>query len=324
MALARGRRRPEAMNYWPGFVDALSTLLLVLIFLLSVFVMAQYFLSRDVGGKDAALARLNQADRGIDLAPVAGKRRQGRGPANLAALSATLESDAAGARRARGRRAGAAAENLDAEKQLSARAQAQRRSPQPADRRLAQPARRDAGGAVAQEARTRKTRRASPISARASMSLWRRRCRNSRAIAPTSSAGCAKFLASGRASKWWATVSCCRPKCCSKAGRPALTPEGKTEMDKILCGAGRSREGNPAGNSLGSAGRRPYRQAADRVVAIQLELGSFRGERHRRRAISARQGLSRRSICWPAPLANSSRSTRATAKTPCAATAGSN
>ncbi len=55
MALARGRRY-EGMNYWPGFVDALSTMLLVIIFLLSVFMLAQFFLSREVTGKDDALA----------------------------------------------------------------------------------------------------------------------------------------------------------------------------------------------------------------------------------------------------------------------------
>ena len=59
MALSRGRRY-EAVNYWPGFVDALSTMLLVIIFLLSVFMLAQFFLSREVSGKDVVLARLNQ------------------------------------------------------------------------------------------------------------------------------------------------------------------------------------------------------------------------------------------------------------------------
>ena len=59
MALSRGRRY-EAVNYWPGFVDALSTMLLVIIFLLSVFMLAQFFLSREVSGKDEALAKLNQ------------------------------------------------------------------------------------------------------------------------------------------------------------------------------------------------------------------------------------------------------------------------
>jgi chemotaxis protein MotB len=57
MAYARSRR--EAMNYWPGFVDALSTLLLAIIFLLSVFAIIQFYLSQEVTGKDTALSRLN-------------------------------------------------------------------------------------------------------------------------------------------------------------------------------------------------------------------------------------------------------------------------
>ncbi len=59
MALARNRRSERAVDYWPGFVDALSTLLLAIMFLLSVFVVAQYLLSREVSGRDEALDRLN-------------------------------------------------------------------------------------------------------------------------------------------------------------------------------------------------------------------------------------------------------------------------
>src|ERR1700689_1517679 len=58
MALARSRRE-SGMNYWPGFVDALSTLVLSVIFLLTVFMVAQFFLSQEVAGKDTALQRLN-------------------------------------------------------------------------------------------------------------------------------------------------------------------------------------------------------------------------------------------------------------------------
>jgi chemotaxis protein MotB len=47
------------MNYWPGFVDALSTLVLCVIFLLTVFMVAEFFLSQEVEGKDTALGRLN-------------------------------------------------------------------------------------------------------------------------------------------------------------------------------------------------------------------------------------------------------------------------
>ena len=58
MALARGRR-DRGIDYWPGFVDALSTLILGIIFLLTVFVVVQFFLSQEVAGKDTALSRLN-------------------------------------------------------------------------------------------------------------------------------------------------------------------------------------------------------------------------------------------------------------------------
>src|SRR5690349_13296978 len=58
MALARARR-DGGMNYWPGFVDALSTLILGIIFLLTVFVFVQFYLTQEVTGKDTALNRLN-------------------------------------------------------------------------------------------------------------------------------------------------------------------------------------------------------------------------------------------------------------------------
>jgi chemotaxis protein MotB len=58
MAMARNRRE-RSVDYWPGFVDALSTLVLGIIFLLTVFVVVQFFLSQEVAGKDTALVRLN-------------------------------------------------------------------------------------------------------------------------------------------------------------------------------------------------------------------------------------------------------------------------
>ncbi len=58
----RGRRGGggDALNPWPGYVDALSTLLMVIIFVLLVFVLAQAFLSVALTGKDQALDRLNR------------------------------------------------------------------------------------------------------------------------------------------------------------------------------------------------------------------------------------------------------------------------
>lgn len=58
MAHSRGQRL-QRIDYWPGFVDAMATLLLVFVFLLSVFILAQFFLGQEVTSKDTVLARLN-------------------------------------------------------------------------------------------------------------------------------------------------------------------------------------------------------------------------------------------------------------------------
>ncbi len=73
MALARRSRGDTGMNYWPGFVDALSTLILSVVFLLSVFVVVQFFLAQEVSGRDTALQRLNAADRPAHQPAFAGK-----------------------------------------------------------------------------------------------------------------------------------------------------------------------------------------------------------------------------------------------------------
>jgi chemotaxis protein MotB len=123
MPLSRARRRPTAMNYWPGFVDALSTMLLVFTFLLSVFVVAQYYLSRDVGGKDAALARLNKEIEQLTAILALEKGGKEQAQQSLAALSATLEATRK-ERDALAAGAGAAASTLEAQKKLSAEAAA--------------------------------------------------------------------------------------------------------------------------------------------------------------------------------------------------------
>lgn len=56
---ARTRRR-AIPDIWPGFVDAISTLLIIIIFLLMVFTLAQHFLTETLTGRNAALDRLNR------------------------------------------------------------------------------------------------------------------------------------------------------------------------------------------------------------------------------------------------------------------------
>ncbi|HVI27776.1 peptidoglycan -binding protein [Hansschlegelia sp.] len=137
MALS-SRRRYRAVDYWPGFVDALSTLLLVIIFLLTVFMIAQFLLGREVTGKDTALQRLNAQIEELTelLALERGTARSAKDEltslqANLGALQAEnekLKADAAsGADRARaeGDKASGLASQLDQEKEASARALSQ-------------------------------------------------------------------------------------------------------------------------------------------------------------------------------------------------------
>ena len=133
MALSRARRREE-QNFWPGFVDALSTMLIGIVFLMCVFVLGQFFLSQEITGKDTALERLNrqiseltdllalersssrQAQENLALAQSSLSREQGE-RARVQGLLDSQESNAP-ALLAESQKA------LESEKQLSARAQA--------------------------------------------------------------------------------------------------------------------------------------------------------------------------------------------------------
>ena len=51
-------RLGESTNIWPGFVDVLATLLIVIIFILMVFTVSQIYLSDAISGRDKALQEL--------------------------------------------------------------------------------------------------------------------------------------------------------------------------------------------------------------------------------------------------------------------------
>jgi chemotaxis protein MotB len=136
MALARNRR-DRGVDYWPGFVDALSTLLLGIIFLLSIFAVVQFYLSQEVTGKDTALQRLNaQIAQLTDLLSL-----EKTGRSNLEEQLASFRSNLAATESERDRLRGLAegagnaaaaqgkanqlASQLDLEKQSVARALAQ-------------------------------------------------------------------------------------------------------------------------------------------------------------------------------------------------------
>ena len=90
MASLSRSRRSQVTNYWPGFVDALSSLLLVIIFLLSLFMLTQFFLGQEIQGKDTAMSRLNSQI--AELTELLNLERTSNEDAtsDLAALQATL------------------------------------------------------------------------------------------------------------------------------------------------------------------------------------------------------------------------------------------
>ena len=53
------RRSRSTTNVWPGYVDALSALLMLVIFMLLVYVVSQLYLSQTLSDRDTQLARLN-------------------------------------------------------------------------------------------------------------------------------------------------------------------------------------------------------------------------------------------------------------------------
>ena len=92
MALASRRIRQGQADYWPGFVDAMATLLLVIIFLLSIFMLAQFYLSQAISGKDSVLESLRtQISQLTDLLALE-QLRTSELETSLTAMTASLAS----------------------------------------------------------------------------------------------------------------------------------------------------------------------------------------------------------------------------------------
>ncbi|BEV46286.1 peptidoglycan -binding protein [Afipia carboxidovorans] len=130
----RARRGGTGLNYWPGFVDALSTLVLAIVFLLSVFLVVQFYLSQEVSGKDKALERLNAQIAQLTNLLSLEKVSSGTLNDQIAQLQASLATTEAERDRAKGMAesltGGAAGggdlnKQLATEKQISERALAQ-------------------------------------------------------------------------------------------------------------------------------------------------------------------------------------------------------
>jgi chemotaxis protein MotB len=238
MALARARRSESGFNYWPGFVDALSTLVLSIVFLLSVFLVVQFFLSQEVTGKDKALEQLNA--RIAELNDLLSLEKLGQLNLNdqLSQMRAGLASAEAERDRIKGLydglagagtdAAGRASElnrALDSEKQVSSRALAQI---EVLNQQISALRRQLAALEEALDASEKRDKesqgRIADLGQRL-MSRWRSGCRNCRATVRNSSDGCAPSSATGRTSGSSATASCSSRKCSSTPDRRCCCPK---------------------------------------------------------------------------------------------------
>ena len=89
------RRRHYEAPYWPGFVDAMAQLLLVITFLLSVFIVAQFLLAREISGQDSALGQLRSQIAELTELLALEKSAKAELELNLSTLGDDLESEKA-------------------------------------------------------------------------------------------------------------------------------------------------------------------------------------------------------------------------------------
>jgi chemotaxis protein MotB len=131
MALARGRGRRSSIDIWPGFVDALAQLLMVIIFILLVFTVGQFYLSDALNGRDEALKQLQQKISALADELALEKQTSETLRGNAASLLAQLKAaqDERDALNAKLNAAGSAAGALSAEtKDLQARLAAEQQT----------------------------------------------------------------------------------------------------------------------------------------------------------------------------------------------------
>lgn len=109
-ARTRGRRARSAIDFWPGFVDAMATLLLVITFLLAVFVVGQFVLGNLLTGKNQAITKLESQIAELANLLALERTDNQKIKAELSSLFTSLEQ---------------AKNKLNAEKKLSAAARTQ-------------------------------------------------------------------------------------------------------------------------------------------------------------------------------------------------------
>jgi len=305
MALARARRNETGFNYWPGFVDALSTLVLSIVFLLSVFLVVQFFLSQEVTGKDKALEQLNakvaQLNELLSLEKL-GKLnlddQLSQVRAGLASAEAerdrvkSLYEGLAGAGNDAAGRATELNKALDSEKVISSRALAQIEvlTQQISALRRQLAALEEA--LDASEKRDKESQgRIADLGQRLNVALAQRVQELSRYRSEFF--GRLRAILGNRPDiRIVGDRFVFQSEVFFDTGQALLLPEGRAELEKLATALIDLDKQIPAEIAWGAAGRRPYRCAADlQQPGVQVELGIVVGARDLGGAVS---GLARR------------------------------
>ncbi len=315
MALSKARRSGGSHDlFWPGYVDVLSTLLLVVTFLLSVFMVAQFYVSQESTGKDSVLRRLQQQiselTNLLSLEKGQGKSLKDE-LSTLQATLATLKSDnerlsgIAGLGGAKDARIAALTKEVADKTALSSEAQAKvdLLNQQIAALRQQMAALQEAINAHEVKDKDSQARiadlgnRLNLLLAKQVQELQRYRSdffgrlrellRDRKDIRMVGDRFVFEFGGAVRL-------------------RPGEPDRGRACLHRPA-GHGDRRAGahRSQGDRLGAAGRRPHRHPSDRQRAIPVQLGAFQRARHHGREIPDQGAASLRNGWWRRATANS-------------------
>ena len=92
MALSRRTGQRFQASIWPGFVDAMTGLLLVLMFVLTIFMIVQFVLSETITGQETELDELSSEVAALAQALGLEQRRSAGLETQVGELSSTIET----------------------------------------------------------------------------------------------------------------------------------------------------------------------------------------------------------------------------------------
>ncbi|MCB1336845.1 MAG: peptidoglycan-binding protein, partial [Maritimibacter sp.] len=99
MALSRRANRNVSASIWPGFVDAMTALLLVLMFVLTIFMVVQFVLRETISGQESELDALSAQVRELADALGLERDRNAEMAGELGVLNANIASAEVAAQR---------------------------------------------------------------------------------------------------------------------------------------------------------------------------------------------------------------------------------